>query len=88
MSEIKKSKMISIRLSPEEYQSLKDIYPARGVRSISELARNAMNQVLNGNSHPPANDLETHVRILDTRLTSLQGEVTQLSRLLFETLKK
>jgi hypothetical protein len=87
----KKSKMISIRLSPEEYDTLKTIYLSRGVRSVSELAREAMRKILNGNGPAgtqPHHDLETHVHNLDTKVTVLQGEVSQLSRLLAETLKR
>ena len=39
-----KSKMISIRLSDEEYEGLRTLCVSRGARSVSDLAREAMNE--------------------------------------------
>ena len=83
----KKSKMISIRLSSEEYESMKAAFASRGIRSVSEFARDAMQRLLHA---PPglneghgtaAGDLEFRMRTLDSRVTRLQGEVSHLSRL-------
>jgi hypothetical protein len=83
----KKSKMISVRLSMEEYESLKAIFPSLGVRSVSEFARDAMQRLLHNASNGDSRtaDLDIKVRVLDTKLTRLQGEVSQLSRMVGRT---
>ncbi|HEY3837013.1 MAG TPA: hypothetical protein VGL72_10600 [Bryobacteraceae bacterium] len=83
----KKSKMISIRLSSEEYESMKAAFASRGIRSVSEFARDAMQRLLHApplvaDGHGPSpGDLEFRMRSLDSRVTRLQGEVSNLSRL-------
>ena len=42
---LKRSKMVSFRLSPEEYTKFRQVCAAKGVRSISDLARVAMMMV-------------------------------------------
>lgn len=85
----RKTKMISIRLSQEEYEFLKTVYESRGIRSVSEFARDAMNRIVTiHNSGHDQNDLADRMRVLDTRISVLQGEVSQLSRLVAHNLKK
>jgi hypothetical protein len=43
-----RSRMISIRLSEEEYVGLKRLCSITGARSVSDLTRDAMRVVLNG----------------------------------------
>lgn len=43
-----RSRMISIRLSEEEYLALKQLCKATGARSVSDLARDSMRVVLDG----------------------------------------
>ena len=42
---LKRSKMVSFRLSPAEYTNFRRVCAAKGVRSISDLARVAMTMV-------------------------------------------
>jgi len=42
----RKTKMISFRLSTEEFQALQDACTAQGVRSLSDLARDAMKRAI------------------------------------------
>jgi hypothetical protein len=56
-----RSRMISIRLSDQEYDDLKNRCVARGARSLSDLARAAMNDLLNGT----AGDLALSSRVED-----------------------
>src|SRR5207253_1319375 len=42
----RRTKMISIRVSPDEYVKLRDACTAEGVASVSELARVAMDSIL------------------------------------------
>lgn len=74
---IRKSKMISFRLSPEEYQRLKDTCRLRGVRSISDLARSAMQtSIASGGEGGPWSD---EVRDLRNRVRALSLQLDRLS---------
>lgn len=76
--------MISVRVSAEEYETLKAMYEARGIRSVSELARDAMHRFLNTSPAPEHAACENQIRTLDARLNTLQGEIKQLSKRLSE----
>ena len=81
----KRSKMISLRLSDEEYESLKTLYAARGVRSLSEFAREAMHRVLGEDSAQPPlpnTTLDIRVQVLDGKVALLEGELSRLSRVI------
>jgi hypothetical protein len=77
---IRKSKMISFRLSPEEYQTLKDTCELQGVRSISDLARTAMQTLIASGWRPvplsdEVRDLRNRVRMLSLQLDQLSTDV-------------
>ncbi len=76
---MRKNRIISLRLSEEEYENLKSIYASRGVRSLSEFARNAMHRVV-GEGPPNGDDLNGRVQLLDGKVALLEGEVSRLSR--------
>jgi hypothetical protein len=66
--------MISFRLSEEEYEALKGSCSQNGARSVSDLARSAMNQFL-GNGHARNYDLS-----FESELERLNGRVSMLDR--------
>jgi hypothetical protein len=74
---IRKSKMISFRLSQEEYQTLKDTCELQGVRSISDLARTAMQKLIASGWQPVP--LSDEVRELRNRVRMLSLQLDQLS---------
>ena len=77
----RKSKMVSFRLSPDEYRMYRDACELHGIETISELARKAMQQLaasVNGSGVAPGT-LDEQVRDLRQRITHLQEEVNQLS---------
>ena len=76
----RKNKIISLRLSEEEYESLKLVYASRGVRSLSEFARDAMHRVVGEPANGPS--LQDHVHLLAGKVAVLEGEVSRLSRAL------
>ena len=47
---VAKCKMISLRLSAEEYESLQTVYTTYGARTVSEFARLAMQRVISDSS--------------------------------------
>ena len=62
--------MISFRLSPEEYRMLQKACKPNGARSISDLARKAMLELVVSNSNG---------HVLSDELRDLQDRVRQLS---------
>jgi hypothetical protein len=75
----RKNKIISLRLSEEEYEGLKVVYESRGVRSLSEFAREAMHRVV-GEGPPDGANIEHRVELLHGKVAVLEGEVSRLSR--------
>lgn len=75
---VRRSKMISFRLSPEEYRTLHDVCVARGVPSISDLARSALRKVIVGESSPDG--LFDEVRALKDRMKTLSIELERVSQ--------
>src|SRR5579871_579984 len=92
----RRSKMVSFRLSEQEYQDLLRLCEQRGSRSISDLARDAVFNLLapahtnghgNGNGNGHAADgsvIEHRVHALDGRMQELDREVKRLAGLLAE----
>lgn len=76
---LKKSRMISIRVSEEEYEALRHSYTARGTRSLSELAREAMKQVLNAHGHAVCTSLESRVQTLEAQVMTLNQKLEKMN---------
>ena len=75
---LRRSKMISIRLSPDEYNSLQSACTTQGVRSISDLARVAMHKLVL--SDEPSGHLSDEVRLLKEKLQTISVELDRISR--------
>ena len=79
----RRSKMVSFRLSPREYQRLQTACAQYGVRSVSELARTAMDHIISSTNDPdPANgSLHWHDEVKDLReqVKTLSSELTRLA---------
>ena len=80
----RKSKMVSFRVSPEEYRRLREACGHSGINSVSELARSAVNALLTA---PPPNpsldhqlyDLRERVRVLNSEVERL-AEIVDMTR--------
>jgi len=68
--------MISLRVSDAEYVIMKSQYRTHGARNVSDLARLALQQMMNG-SKPPI-DLAVKLAALENRLSVLESEVSAL----------
>ena len=81
-----KTKMISFRLSTEEYDRLRAACRTAGVTNVSELARAAMHQILDGNGNGNGNGthpvLLDQVRILRRKVDLISTEIDRITRLL------
>ena len=73
--------MISVRLSDEEYLALKQLRFTTGARSVSDVARDAMQVLLHGAYRGEVPDhhmdeFRAHLRSLDTKIEQLAAEIT------------
>jgi hypothetical protein len=66
----RKTKMITFRVSPEDYEKLRIYCLTKGQRSVSDLARLAVSTVLENGAAPS----------LETRLADVEGRLHLLSR--------
>ena len=73
----RKSKMISLRLSVEEYQALHKLYPSYGARNVSDFARLAMQRVI-GHPIPSVNTSVAKIHELDERLSAVEESIALL----------
>jgi len=73
----RKSKTISFRLSPDEHQRLKETCLLQGERSISDLARCAMQSLIAAESH--AVPLSEEVQDLRNRVGALTVQLQKLA---------
>ena len=75
-----RSRMISVRLSEEEYLALRHLCSATGARSVSDLTRDAMRNVLRGaNREEPSANLEEFragMKNLETKVGQLEALIT------------
>jgi len=72
--------MISFRLTAEEYERFRDLCYTHGIRSVSEMARTAINMMLTQPSRAPQEALETRVSELESRLHLLSLEIKKLNQ--------
>jgi hypothetical protein len=70
--------MISFRLTAEEYDRFRELCSTTGTRSVSELARAAINSLLKQPAHAPSEALESRVAELEGRVNMLRLEFRKL----------
>ncbi len=76
-----RSRMISVRLSEEEYVALRRVCSLTGARSVSELTREAMRAVLKDVSRdgPVGRDLDefrADMKSLEKKVEQLEAKIT------------
>jgi hypothetical protein len=79
-----RSKSVCIRVSAEERRILSEACERNRMRSISELAREAMHRIIEAKGFEPlaSQDVQFWLRELACRLTTLQSEVERLQDVL------
>jgi hypothetical protein len=77
MSPDSRNRMISFRLSPEEYEKFRELCFSSGIRSLSEMARVAINNFLTHQTPKSAtqNSLDARISDLENRLQILSNEL-------------
>jgi len=79
----RKNRMISFRLSDEEYEHLVNLCETQSARSLSDLARSAMQSLIaNGGVIGGGDRIEERLSHLDGRLNALGEAVERLSQLI------
>src|SRR5450759_3165246 len=73
----RRKKMISLRLSEEEFELLKARYHTYGARNVSDLARQALQHIMTG-SPGPKPDLAAEMAELNQRVHELESRVSLL----------
>jgi hypothetical protein len=73
----RRKKMISLRLSEEEFELLKARYHSYGARNVSELARLALQHIMT-ESPGPQHNFATQLAELDERVHALEASVSLL----------
>jgi hypothetical protein len=76
-----RSRMISVRLSEDEYSALLGLCAASNARSVSDLARNALRMLASGGDHgdkpqPQGDDLLVQIQSLHRKIEELNQRVT------------
>ena len=80
----RRKKMISLRLSEEEFELLKASYHTYGARNVSDLARQALHHIMTGSPGPmtgspvPQPDFVAKLAALDNRVHTLESRVSLL----------
>ena len=72
--------MISFRLTAEEYDRFRELCYSNGIRSVSEMARAAINMMLSQPARAPQEALEARVAELESRLRLLSLEIKKLNQ--------
>ena len=78
----RRSKMVSIRLSDEEFRRLRELCLTTGARSVSDLAREAMRRLTADapdSTETAGGELTARVEDLDQRVSYLQQQVSRLA---------
>lgn len=72
-----RSRMISVRLSEEEYTALRRLCLVTGARSVSDLTRDAMRGLLTGPNREDA--LSAHMEEFRAEIRNLHRKIEQLA---------
>jgi hypothetical protein len=80
MSAQSRNGMITVRLTAEEYRRFRELCLSLGVRSFSEMARAALNMLLQEPGRAPKQTLESRVAEFEACLRMFIGESRNLNR--------
>ena len=75
-----RTRMISFRLTPEEYDKCRELCFTQGLRSVSDMARAGINLLLQRPEKVSHETLETRVNELEGRMHMLALEIKKLNQ--------
>lgn len=73
-----KSRMVSFRLTSDEYERVRELCLTHGLPSVSEIARTAIHSLLKDPAGLPSQSLEGRVSELESRMKILTSEMRKL----------
>lgn len=71
-----RTRLLSLRMTEEEYDRLRDASAGQGARSVSEFARNAL--LTTSDPEPIAHYRDEALSTLDERMTKVENDVAQV----------
>lgn len=77
----RRNRMVSFRLSEDEYAGLRNVCLTEGARSVSDLARDAVHRLIGKNGASAEVQLQTTVQTLAGRMEELDREVKRLAQM-------
>ncbi len=80
----RRTRLIRFRVSPEEYESLSQFCASSGARSLSDLARSALQERMRSQTTAHEAGLIEELRKVDQTLREMSGQITELRLLLTE----
>lgn len=80
-----RTRIVSFRLSEEEYEDLKTVCMTHGARSISDFARFATRQWVSGEGKTPDEVLQQMLRQLNGKVKRIDGELKRLAQMVHRT---
>ena len=75
----RRTKIISIRVTTDEFNRLQDLCATRGVNTISQLARVAMEGLIGQENGKSNGSVESRVDEIRERMSALDREIARLS---------
>lgn len=75
-----KNRIITVRLTDEEYEKLLEVISSRGYRNVSELARAGMHSLVGGEQFAPDQVLASRVDEHSARLAAISRELERYRR--------
>ncbi len=78
----RRSRQVAFRISQDEYERLVDTCASVGARSISDLARVALCQLIGPSGSPATDLLHERIKSLDSRVRDLDRKLEQLTVLM------
>ncbi len=75
-----RNKVVTFRLTDEEFQQFKTLCAANGTRSVSEVARFAIESVIHGDIELPGAQLRAQVQQLDDKVAVLDRKVEDIAQ--------
>lgn len=75
----RRSRVISIRLSDEEFEQLQTLCESKGIQSLSEIARSAIRRLVLRDTDPNNVEIATRVAEMQTRIGLLDREIERIA---------
>jgi len=79
-----RTRLVYFRVSDDEFKQYGELCKTAGARSISDLARSAMERMIRENTRHSSDEITERLCTLDEAIAELTGKIQQLNMLLTE----